>query len=106
MLFTQEHAVIFKHSRSCDGSSAAHRRIREFCVTQPGAVFHLISVSDSLPVAIYVERETGIPHQSPQVLALKNGMVFNHASHGNITFTFLKTVYAAVSAQGITAESL
>ncbi len=91
-LFTKDLAVIFKHSEACDRSQGAYRTIAEFCAKRPDVHIYVISVLESRAVAQFVETETGVRHESPQVLAIRNGMVFAHASHRKITPAFLETL--------------
>jgi hypothetical protein len=48
-----------------------------------------------LEVGGFVAAQTGIPHRSPQVLAMQNGIVMRHASYQKITHDFLKTLTQA-----------
>jgi len=92
-IFSEARAVIFKHSRACRRSQAAYRIFAKFCSEQPNARMFLISVLDSRSVSVFVEKETGVTHESPQVLALRKGVVFAHAAHHKITSTFLNMLY-------------
>jgi len=91
--FAQELAVIFKHSKSCDMSHTAYRTVTRFCSAEPARTIFLISVPKFRDAAALVENHTGIRHESPQVLALRNGVVFAYASHGQINSAFLGTLY-------------
>ena len=91
--FAQELAVIFKHSTSCDRSHTAYRTVTRFCSAEPARTIFLISVPKFRDAAAFVENHTGIRHESPQVLALRNGVVFAYASHGRINAAFLGTLY-------------
>jgi bacillithiol system protein YtxJ len=88
-LFSQEMAIIFKHSHACGRSQIVYREVVEFCNARPDVNVYLISVLDSRAAANFVEEHTGVEHESPQILALRNGKVFAHASHWDITFEFL-----------------
>jgi bacillithiol system protein YtxJ len=89
-LFSQEFAVIFKHSEVCELSCSAYRTVLEFCEERPEVSIYLISVLDCRALALLVEEQTGVRHHSPQVLGLQNGTTVAHASHRKITFAFLE----------------
>lgn len=93
-VFEQEFAVIFKHSDPCDLSRDAYLTVSRFCAERADTNVYLISVLNSWAAARFVEKQTGVRHQSPQVLALRNGTVFAHASHRNITPGFLRELHA------------
>ena len=68
--------VIMKHSKSCGVSSRAYREMSSF----EGQV-GLITVQDARDVSAEIERRTGVPHETPQVLILRNNEVVFNASH-------------------------
>ena len=80
-----ELAVIFKHSKYCDLSHDAYQTVTRFCSAEPAATILLICVPKFREVAAFVEKQTRVRHESPQILAMRNGVVFAHASHGRIT---------------------
>lgn len=88
MLLGQD-ATFLKHSAQCRVSLEAYRLIDKFCAANPLRV-HVILVNESRAVSKFVERETGIRHESPQVIAIFDGEVFAQASHRAITADFLK----------------
>jgi bacillithiol system protein YtxJ len=84
-LWAAPQAVIFKHSTYCDLSAMAHSQVLAAIRRKPDLRVHWVEVVDSRPVSQAIERHTGIRHESPQVLILKNGEVTWHASHRRIT---------------------
>ena len=72
--------VIFKHSITCPLSALAYRQMSKF----DGEVT-LVEVQRARELAREIENRTGITHQSPQVLVLRNGQVVWNASHLQIT---------------------
>ena len=90
---TQELVVIFKHSKFCDMSQAAYKTATHFCSAEPARTIFLILVPKFRDLAVFVEKQTGIRHESPQIIAIRNGVVFAHASHGRINTAFLVTLY-------------
>jgi bacillithiol system protein YtxJ len=84
-LFALSHerpVVLFKHSLTCPISSAAYQEMSGF----EGDV-SLIVVQRSREVSREVEQLTGIRHESPQAIILRNGQAVWNASHWRITRT-------------------
>lgn len=78
---------IFKHSLTCPISGVAWGEFRRFVADQPsdnGAVFTLIEIQYARPVSNAVAERTGVRHQSPQAILLRDGRVSWHASHYDI----------------------
>ena len=82
---------IFKHSLTCPISGAAWGEFRRFAADQPaddpannGAVFALIEIQYARPVSNAVAERTGVRHQSPQAILLRDSRVAWHASHYDI----------------------
>lgn len=72
--------ILFKHSTTCPISANAHREMTK--VTSPVG---LVVVQHSREISREVEQRTGVRHESPQALILRNGKVAWHASHYDIT---------------------
>ena len=93
----QRSAILFKHSYACDLSSEAYQVMSRFVSVNKDANVYLISVLDYPEIARYVSEKTEIRHESPQVLAMRNGEVLAHASHRRITAGFLENLNIAGS---------
>ena len=89
-------AILFKHSPSCAISWAAHREVLRFRTAHPDAPIYLISVRRQRDLSRYIAANTGIEHESPQVLALANGRVAMTASHADITADLLISAWRQV----------
>jgi bacillithiol system protein YtxJ len=79
---------LLKHSTTCGISAAARREYERFAATAaPGEAprFALVEVQPSRALCRQIAAETGIPHESPQVLLLRGGEVVWNASHWGIT---------------------
>lgn len=76
----QKPVVLFKHSLTCPISSAAYSQMLNF----DGEVA-LVEVQTSRDVSQEIARRTGLRHESPQVIVLRNGQVIWDASHFKIT---------------------
>ena len=76
----KEPVAVFKHSTTCPISSGAYKEMVHF----PGEVA-LIDVQSARDLSRDVEVRTGIEHESPQVIVLRNGKAVWHASHWKVT---------------------
>lgn len=81
----QRPQVLFKHSHKCGTSTWVLREFKQMLENVDCSFdFVLINVFDKRSLSNELARVLDIPHQSPQVLVLKNGKVADHASHGDI----------------------
>jgi bacillithiol system protein YtxJ len=71
--------VVFKHSTACPISAAAYREMEKF----EGDV-SLVVVQTARDVSRELASITGIRHESPQVLVLRDGKAVWNASHFQI----------------------
>lgn len=81
-LFERSHSgpvVIFKHSSSCGISSAISRRITEL-----DAVVNIVIVQSARDVSNEIAERTGIRHETPQAIVLRNGEAVHSSSHYSI----------------------
>ena len=67
--------VVFKHSNTCGISSAAYREMEKLDDV------NLLEVQSARELSNEVESITGVEHESPQVIVLKNGKAVWNASH-------------------------
>lgn len=79
--------LIFKHSTRCPVSSHAKKELEKFLENNPKYKENtfLIKVIESRELSNYITETTGIEHQSPQLLIMKDGKVLIHLSHFQIT---------------------
>ena len=75
-----EPVLLFKHSTACPISARAYSQMEG--VKTPVAI---VVVQDSRDVSREVEERTGIRHETPQALVLRNGRAVWNASHFDIT---------------------
>ena len=71
--------VVFKHSTTCPISAAAYHEMSHF----DGDVA-LIQVQRARNLSKEIEQKTGVAHESPQVLVLRNGKAVWDASHWKV----------------------
>jgi bacillithiol system protein YtxJ len=84
-LLREDLAVVFKHSTACPVSWAAHAQVMKFMRACPEAPVYLVPVIKERPFSQRIAAETGVRHESPQVIVLRKGAVVATASHGDIT---------------------
>ena len=74
--------VVLKHSATCGISLHAHSRVTEGL--KSGTIdrdVHLLIIQNSRPLSAKITEDTGVTHQSPQLIILKNGKAIYNASH-------------------------
>lgn len=81
------YALVFKHSRSCPVSADALEEMSAFLKKHPELVAsaHIVDVIARRPVSRHIASLTGVTHESPQVLVVREGRVAWHASHHGIS---------------------
>ncbi len=76
----EQSVILFKHSTTCPISAGVYQEI-----SSADADINLIVVQHARDVSAAVAEKTGIRHESPQAIILKNGKVVYHASHYDVT---------------------
>ncbi len=86
-ILARETALIFKHSTRCPVSRAAYQRFQTFVNDHPEKreLCYFVDVVGNRPVSQAVAEKTGVRHESPQAIVLRNGSVAWHAAHYSIT---------------------
>ena len=82
-LFARSHTepvLLFKHSNACPISAHAYRQMEG--VKSPVSI---VVVQKSRDVSHEVEQRTGVRHETPQALVIRNGRAVWNASHYDIT---------------------
>lgn len=76
--------AVFKHSIACPVSARGQEQF--VGLEEDGdPPLHCVVVQYAREVSNYIEQQTGIRHETPQVLILAGGEVAYHASHHRIT---------------------
>ena len=75
-----EPVLLFKHSNSCPISSRAYRQMQEARVP-----VSILVVQDGRELSREVETRTGVRHETPQALILRNGRAVWAISHFDIS---------------------
>lgn len=84
-LFQQEAVLLFKHSTACPMSWAAHAQVMRFRARHRSFPVYLVPVNKERATSRAIAERTGVRHESPQIILLRNGAVAESASHGAIT---------------------
>jgi len=79
----------------------AHREVLQYRSAQPDVPIYLISVRRRRDVSRHIAEQTGIPHESPQVIVLRKGEVVGAGSHDDITAETLSAFVAGKSGEQI-----
>lgn len=84
--------IIFKHSTRCSISSMVLNRLERSWSEEEVADVkpYYLDLLKYRDISNMIADEFKIPHQSPQVLMLKNGEVVYHDSHMNISYETIK----------------
>jgi len=91
-LSKEKTVVFFKHSTRCPVSAMAKRKLeRDWNYSGDEVYTFFLDLIRYRQVSNYIEKITGIPHESPQLIAVKNEKVIYHDSHHHIRTNFLST---------------
>jgi len=71
---------LFKHSLTCPISAGVHQEI-----SGADADVHIVVMQHARNVSEEIAKRTGIRHESPQAIVLKDGKPIYHASHYDVT---------------------
>jgi bacillithiol system protein YtxJ len=77
--------VIMKNSTTCPISHEAFKEYQKFASENEEETVYYLNVQDSRQLSNMIAEQTGVKHESPQVLIFKEDNVVWHASHWNIT---------------------
>ncbi len=77
---SEKPVVLFKHSLTCPISAGVYQEI-----SGADADVHLVVIQHSRNVSTAIAERTGIRHESPQAIIIKDGKPVYHASHYDVT---------------------
>ncbi len=80
----QKDQVIFKHSTRCGISRIALQRLERSDVPE-NAVFFLLDLLRNRSLSSLISERFGVPHESPQLLLIRNGECIYAESHLDIS---------------------
>jgi bacillithiol system protein YtxJ len=94
-LFDRPVALVYKHSMTCPISRAAHKELDALLAADPDAPVYMLDVHRSRDLSDYVAERTGLRHESPQAIVLRDGQPAWHAAHFSITRTAVEAALTA-----------
>jgi len=77
--------VFFKHSTRCGTSIMAIKSFENSWTPNPSTELYYIDVLRQRAVSDELAMRTGVRHESPQVIVLRNDELIYHNSHGDIS---------------------
>lgn len=77
--------LLFKHSSRCGVSATAFAEYEAFAAARPDVPTAWIDVIAERPWSLRVAAVTGVEHESPQAILVRDGRAAWHASHGGVT---------------------
>ncbi len=86
--------IIFKHSTRCNISSMAKGRLDRSEAPQ-NVTFYYLDLIRFRGISNKIAEVFGVPHESPQVLMIKNGSCTYDESHGAISMDEIAEMAAA-----------
>lgn len=90
--------LVFKHSMTCPISAEAFSEWNTFTQECTGNLkCVVVMVQKARAICDAIEKDTGVQHESPQVLLIDNKTCVQHASHQSITTSFLEKITQSFS---------
>ena len=81
---------LLKHSLICPVSSAAYREFEAFLRVNTSVPGFVVKIQENRALSGRIAEDTGVRHESPQVLLFKDGEVVWNESHYGISARSLK----------------
>jgi bacillithiol system protein YtxJ len=76
----QKPVIVFKHSNACGVSSRAYREMEKV-----DEQVNILEVQTAREISRELENLTGVRHETPQVIVLRDGKAVWNASHFDVT---------------------
>lgn len=89
--------LIFKHSVRCPVSLDAYNEVQRFALAHPDVEVYLLDVVRDRALSRRLAERTGVVHQSPQVILLRDGTIGWSGSHYAVTARELSAQLAALA---------
>lgn len=89
-LSAQKPQLIFKHSTRCSISSMAKNRLERSTMPE-GLDFYYLDLLKYRSISNKIETFFNVPHESPQVILIKNGECTYDESHSGISMDEIET---------------
>lgn len=86
--------VILKHSTTCPVSANAHDEFTKYLSDKPreDVEYLIVKVIESRPISLQIAEDTGIKHESPQVMMLDKKEKVWSATHWSVTKAHISAV--------------
>ncbi|WP_010523525.1 bacillithiol system redox-active protein YtxJ [Aquimarina agarivorans] len=84
--------VIFKHSTRCGISSMVIKQFEATYSLEDQVDIYYLDLLNFRPISLKIAEKFSVMHQSPQLIALKNGEVVGHSSHHDISAASLEKI--------------
>ncbi|MBD0832763.1 bacillithiol system redox-active protein YtxJ [Aestuariibaculum sediminum] len=82
---TSKPQIIFKHSTRCGISRMVKRQFEtQYNLNEQEADLYVLDLLNYRDISNLIAENFNVFHESPQLIAVKNGEVVKHASHGQI----------------------
>ncbi len=88
---------IYKHSPTCGMSARAKTQVDRFRAAHPTVPLEELDVFRDRMRCDAIETDTGVRHESPQILLFKGDAVLWHASHGRVTVAAMSEAFEAAA---------
>lgn len=84
---TERPLVVFKHSTTCPVSANAYKEFNDYLNGKPrqDVDYMLVKVIESRPISLQIADDTGIKHESPQIMFLDKKAKVWSATHWAVT---------------------
>lgn len=91
---TERPLVVFKHSTTCPVSANAYREFKNYMEDKPrqDVDYMLVKVIESRPISLQIADDTGIKHESPQIMFLDQKAKVWSATHWAVTKEHISAV--------------
>lgn len=86
--------VVFKHSTTCPVSANAHEEFSNYLKDNPRSDVNyvLVKVIESRPISNQIAEDTGVKHESPQIIYIDKKAKVWTASHWSVTKAHISAV--------------
>lgn len=91
---SNQNLVIFKHSTRCNISKMVKDRIERDWKDTIDLPFYYLDLINNREISNSIAEQTGVEHQSPQIIVLRGGKSVFTTSHGQIS---LKTILESIT---------
>jgi bacillithiol system protein YtxJ len=83
----QQPVIIYKHSSRCGVCNASWQEVEKLSIEYSGRFhFYFVDVIAERSYSMAIAQQSGIRHESPQLILLANGEVQHNWTHWNIRF--------------------